>query len=165
MASEPPWYRTNRGIAVVVLYAVLTLLAITLSTEPRLPMGDSYLDVSDANGPSTAIPPAIYLYGFLGAMAYAFTSVVGKFERGPTGVARVGLRVLAALPLAAGVFLLAGALGIEAPDGRLLAGMAFLVGLYVSLTLKALGGLAERLLGVRSGGDNADQGSGGPETE
>lgn len=150
----------------MLVYAVLTLVGIVISTEPST-LSASFLDVNvlTAHGPSTAVPPAIYLYGFLGAMAYAFTSIIAKFVRGLTGVVRVGLRVVAALPLVAGVFLLAGALGIEASDGRLIAGLAFLVGLYVSLTLKALGGLAERLLGVTSDGDTSDGGAGGPETD
>lgn len=159
MAAEPPWYRTRRGIVVVGLYAGLTVAGVTISTGVAF-ASFVFGPPAPDGGPLLRIPPYIYLYGFLGAMAYAFTSVIAKFERGTAGVVRVGLRVLAALPLAAGVFLLAGALGIEPSDGRLVAGLAFLVGLYVNLTLKALGGLAERLLGVTS-----DGGTGGSETD
>ncbi|MFB6353524.1 MAG: hypothetical protein ABEJ92_05505 [Halobacteriales archaeon] len=153
MPEEPPWYRSGRGIAVVVIYGLLTLVALAVSTEPAA-LGDGYLGVntSSLTGPSTRVPPAVYLYGFLGAMAYAFTSIVAKFERGPTGVLRVGLRALAALPLAGGVYLLAGMLGLSGVSGSAIAGVAFLVGLYVNLTLKALGGLADRLYGRVPGG-------------
>lgn len=166
MSDDPPWFRTNRGLAVVFVYALLTLVGVVLSTEPGALGGlGPDLNVSAQTGPSAAIPPAIYLYGFLGAMAYAFTSIIAKFERGTTGVVRVGIRALAALPLAAGVFLLAGTLGISAANGRVLAGTAFLVGLYVNVTLKALGGLAERLLGATAAAGNQAEGADDHETE
>ncbi len=168
MSDEPPWYQTTRGLAVVFVYAVLTLVGVALSTEPSQVSGivnGTYMNVSTATGESAATPPAIYLYAFLGAMAYAFTSIIAKFERGTTGVLRVGLRALAALPLAAGVFLLAGTLGISAADGRVLAGVAFLVGLYVSVALKALGGLAERLLGLSASDSNSAEQTEDQETD
>lgn len=173
MDDPEPWYRTRAGLLVVLVYGLLTLVAVAASTGQPFEGVFFVNETADASvnatpsgsapnatgvvGPPLAIPPHIYLYGFLGAMAYAFTSIVAKFERGFTGVVRVGLRALAALPLAGGVFLLAGALGIPTEDGRLVAGMAFLVGLYISLTLKALGGLAERLLGVTGGGSSDDE--------
>jgi hypothetical protein len=166
MSDEPPWYQTTRGLAVVIVYAVLTVVGVALSTEPsQVPVNDTYMNISTATGQSAATPPAIYLYAFLGAMAYAFTSIIAKFERGTTGVLRVGLRALAALPLAAGVFLLAGTLGVSAADGRVLAGVAFLVGLYVSVALKSLGGLAERLLGLSASESNSAEQSDGQETD
>lgn len=140
-----PWYRSWRGIAVVALYGVLTVAAVAVSTGWLVEA--SFFPDADTTVPTGQVPPYVYLYAFLGAMAYAFTSVVAKFERGTVGVLKVGLRALAALPLAAGVFLLSNALGIDATSGRFVAGLAFLVGLYVNLTLRALGGLADRLYG------------------
>lgn len=165
MSDETPWYRTGRGIAVVGIYAVLTLVALYLSTDPAPAEGlffpnetataaDGAANRSVDARPSTAIPAFVYLYAFLGAMAYAFTSIVAKFQRKTEEVVKVGLRALAALPLAAGVFLLAGALGID--EAASVGGVAFLVGLYVNLTLKALGGLAERLYGG-SDGEESDE--------
>jgi len=151
-----PWYRTRRGPPVVLGYAVVTLAVLSLSTGWLL----------DGAGPFALhepVPLDVYLYGFLGGMTYAFTSLVARFERGLRGVVKVGLRALAALPLAAGVYLLAGPLGLPTGDAGLVAGLSFLVGLYVNLTLKALGGLADRLYGRASRGDGAsDSGTAQP---
>lgn len=143
-----PWYRTGRGLAVVAVYGLLTVAAVLASTGRLLDATASPPDAT-ALGPAR-VPAYVYVYAFLGGMAYAFTSLVARFDRGPVGALRVGVRAVAALPLAAGVYLLVGLLGVESVgvgDVRLLAGLAFLVGLYVNLTLKALGGLADRLYG------------------
>lgn len=149
MATPGPWYRSRRGLAVLLVYAGLTLLATLLSTGVWF----DAVGLVGADGPATAVPGFVYLYAFLGAMAYALTSLIAKLETGGRGVARVGLRAVAALPLAAGVYLLAGPLGLAGLGDRAIAGVAFLVGLYVNLTLKALGGLAERLYGRRESGE------------
>lgn len=159
MSAPTPWYRTRRGTLVVTIYALGTVLALLVSTGWGV--GTPFFTSTGSGNPTTLVPSFVYLYSFLGAMAYAFTSVVAKFERGVTGVVRVGLRALAALPLAAGVFLLAGALTIETGGPRTIAGIAFLVGLYVNLTLKALGGLADRLYG-RTGSRDARGAATGP---
>lgn len=140
-----PWYRSRRGIGVVTLYGVLTVAAVAASTGWLV--GPSFFPAADSTVQTGQVPAYVYLYAFLGAMAYAFTSVVAKFERRTVGVLKVGLRAIAALPLAAGVFMLSNALGIDATSGQFVAGAAFLVGLYVNLTLRALGGLADRLYG------------------
>lgn len=138
MADEKPWYRTRHGPPVVVAYALVTIAVLLVSTG----WGVDWSPEFDAS-----VPLFVYLYGFLGGITYAFTSIVAKFERGFKGVIKVGIRAIAALPLAAGVYLLAGPLGLPTEEIRLMAGLSFLVGLYVNVTLKALGGLAERLYG------------------
>lgn len=145
-----PWYRTRRGPPVVLGYAVVTLVVLSLSTG-------WLLDGTAGASLHEPIPLDVYLYGFLGGMTYAFTSLIARFERGFTGVVKVGLRALAALPLAAGVYLLAGPLGLPTGDAAVVAGLSFLVGLYVNLTLKALGGLADRLYGRASPGDTVGE--------
>lgn len=110
------------------------------------------------------LPPVVYLYGFLGATVYAFTSFAKQFDKDGRYRLKILSRTVAVLPLAAGVYLLAfafpevsgdlSALNITTnnddvtADDRLVAGLVFLAGIYVSATLQALGGLAERLLGV-----------------
>lgn len=161
MPEAKPWYQTKRGPPVVAGYAILTLAVLAVSSGWLLEWPSGVADAS--------VPGYVYLYGFLGGMTYAFTSLVAKFERGIDGVVRVGIRALAALPLAAGVYLLAVPLGVPADSVRLLAGLSFLVGLYVNVALKALGGLADRLFGrVRSGtstGDSPVAGSDSPSPE
>jgi len=122
----------------------------------------------EATNLSMRVPPAIYLFGFLGATVYVFTSFAQQFEDDDQYRLKILSRTVAVLPLAAGVYLLAlafpgidGDLTVLAADtsgsngatqtDRLVAGVAFLAGIYVSTTLKALGGLAERLLGVSPG--------------
>lgn len=149
-----PWFRTWHGITVVAVYGVLTVGAALVTTGWRVDPGQFF--TVDTTG--SQVPGFVYVFAFLGAMAYAFTSVVAKldpgteaFERGTPALLRVGLRAMAALPLAAGVFLLWNNLGFgsgsNGMDGQVVAGVAFLVGLYVNVTLKALGGAAERVLG------------------
>lgn len=162
MPDSTPWYRTRRGPAVVVGYAVVTLAVLVYTTGP-IAVGEELV---------VEIPAGVYLFGFLGGMTYAFTSIVAKFERGVRGVVKVGLRALAALPLAAGVYLLAVPLGLPAGDGtgtpQLVAGVSFLVGLYVNVTLKALGGLADRLFtgpGTGAGDDPSRSPTGSSEVD
>ncbi len=165
MTDGKPWYQSARGITVVAVYAALTLVGLAISTAPEAAEPLVFQNATAegaAELPASAVPPIVYLYAFLGAMAYAFTSVVAKFERDTREVVKVGLRALAALPLAAGVFVLAGALGVE---GAPVAGVAFLVGLYVNLTLKSLGGLAERLYGPGEDDDAEEDSEGDSEEE
>lgn len=150
------WYRTWTGWVVVSVYAVLTVAGVAVSAG--LFVGTDAFTTPDSGA---RVPWFVYLYGLLGAMAYAFTSLLsGLGEAGEASVrrlVRIGLRVLAALPLAGGVYLLAALLSLPT-SGRTAGGLAFLVGLYVSLTLKALGGLAERLYGAAGGSGAAQSG-------
>lgn len=117
-------------------------------------------------GVNFQLPAVVYLYGFLGATVYAFTSFAKQFGEDGRYRLKILSRTVAVLPLAAGVYLLAFAFpevsgdlsalnvtvengGNVTDDDRLVAGLVFLAGIYVSATLKALGGLAERLLGVQ----------------
>lgn len=156
-----PWYRTWHGLVVIAAYGLLTLGAAVVSTG--WPVGSSFFP-DPASVSTGQVPGYVYVYAFLGGMAYAFTSVVAKFERGTPGVLRVGIRAMASLPLAAGVFLLSDALRIDASGGQFVAGLAFLVGLYVNVTLKALGGVADRLFGRTAAGDSPTDSSGEPPT-
>lgn len=136
------------------------------------------------------LPPVVYLYGFLGATVYAFTSFAKQFGKDGRYRLKILSRTVAVLPLAAGVYLLAFAFpevsgdlsalnvtvegnGNVTDDDRLVAGLVFLAGIYVSATLKALGGLAERLLGVQrddelatdSGAEEEEEPETGPDDE
>ncbi len=102
------------------------------------------------------IPPAVYLYSTMGALGYAFTKLItglGDFvEWGNVEeLVEIALRIPAAWVLAAGVFLLSSLLlsAEIAADARLIAGVSFLVGLYINVAFESLGALADRLLGRR----------------
>ena len=148
------WYGTRWGRLFCWGILAATLVGVVLSMA--------------ATDLSMRVPPAIYLFGFLGATVYVFTSFAQQFDDNDQYRLKILSRTVAVLPLAAGVYLLAlafpgidGDLTVLAADtsgsngttqtDRLVAGVAFLAGIYVSTTLKALGGLAERLLGVSPG--------------
>lgn len=163
------WYGTRWGRLFYWGILVATLVGVALSME--------------ATDLSMRVPPAIYLFGFLGATVYVFTSFAQQFDDNDQYRLKMLSRTVAVLPLAAGVYLLAlafpgidGDLTVLAADtsgsngatqtDRLVAGVAFLAGIYVSTTLKALGGLAERLLGVSPGQtEGEDEESEGEESE
>lgn len=101
------------------------------------------------------VPTSVYLFGFLGASVYAFTSFAKRFDEGDRYRLKILSRTIAVLPLATGVYLLAfafpgvsgdlNALSVstgQSPTAadRSVAGLVFLAGIYVSATLRALGG-------------------------
>ncbi|MFB6269836.1 MAG: hypothetical protein ABEH83_07820 [Halobacterium sp.] len=143
------WYDTRWGRLFYWGILVATLVGVAASAL--------------VTGLKMQVAPAVYLFGFLGATVYVFTSFAKEFGRAGRYRLKILSRTVAVLPLAAGVYLLAMAFpGVEgdldalagagsvSDADRLVAGLVFLAGIYVSATLKALGGLAERLLGVGS---------------
>ena len=140
--KEVSWTKALFWIVVVI-----TLGAVHLSTEGT----DTFSEMT--------IPLYIYLFGFLGAMVYVFTALAHNFGD-EAYVYKLLSRAVAALLLAAGVYLLAFAFPVASGEmttqvptyDRVVAGLAFVAGLYVSMTLKALGSIAERLLGVEKQG-------------
>lgn len=157
MATADANERGTRKL-VLVAFAVLTVAGVALSTFAI----------------DRKIPPRIYLFGFLGSMVYVFTSLAEKFDEEDRYTLEISSKGIAAFPLAAGVYLLAFAFPVT--DGsasgqsaeRIISGLVFLSGAYVSLTLRGLGSLARRMLGVREeddAGSEPDAGSGDAETD
>ncbi|MEZ3115745.1 hypothetical protein RYH80_07420 [Halobaculum sp. MBLA0147] len=162
---------TLRTATMLALQAVLTAVVVSATVDAaRLPgfVPDPLAGLS-AGAVTPTVPPFVYTYATLGALGYTFTRVVNV---GPTAERLTDwtIRVLAALPLAAGTYLFAALLLPESVTGegseasrRLLAGLAFLTGLFVDLAYRRLSQLARRLVGDtggESGGASAD-GSGG----
>lgn len=142
------WYDTKAGLWSFWGAVVLTLLVVGVSVTRT----------------DLEIPGYVYVFGFLGAMVYVFTSFAKRFARDDRYVLKIVSRTVAVLPLAAGVFLLSGTfLDVDTsglpgtPGTRLVAGLVFLAGIYVSITLQALGNLAERLLGLSTRSDDGDE--------
>ena len=126
------------------------------------------------------VPSEIYVFGFLGASVYAFTSFAKRFDEDGRYRLKILSRTVAVFPLVTGVYLLVFAFpGFEGElsalnatgeitmnttagttrvtqTARLVAGAVFLTGIYVSTTLQALGGLADRLLGAEQDSDGTD---------
>lgn len=149
--AEATWSAVNA--AVIAAFFLLTLVGLLISTGYIKPLAG--LDGGGTRGPA-AVPPYVYLYAGLGALGYIFTKLMVQFDdydewNDAEALAAMLMRVPAALILAAGVYLLI-APGIAGGNGgsenaRFVAGVAFLVGLYVNVALKSLGGLADRILG------------------
>ncbi|MFT4891738.1 MAG: hypothetical protein ACI9YT_002673 [Halobacteriales archaeon] len=148
------WHYDRGLLAVLAVYAVLTLLGVAVATGALVP--DTWFEVA-SKAPATQVPPFVFLYAFLGASTFAFSNLLRKENREWRDLVRLGMRVLSALPLAAGVYLLGSFLGggADVAGGRAAAGLAFLTGLYVNLALEALYGLGMRLYGLRP--SEADQ--------
>lgn len=139
--------------ALILLFSLLTLVGVVIST------GELNLGIIDASKSPTAtdsvrVPMYVYLYASLGALGYIFTKLMTNLERFDEWgeieqLAEMGLRLPAAWVLAGGTFLLLTSFSDsgDVVNARFVAGLAFLVGLYVNVALKSLGGLADRLLG------------------
>lgn len=148
-SAGPEWSWLNG--AVILLFALLTLLGMALAS--------GWLDAAVAiTGPgeedTMTIPIYVHLYAGLGALGYIFTKLMVEFEayaqwRQLNNLVEMGLRIPAAWILATGLYLFVGDLGQTSGTGgaTFAAGVSFLVGLYVNVSLKALGSLADRILG------------------
>jgi hypothetical protein len=142
---------------------LLVLAAVDVSTDGRL-----LKTVTVVPNLGETVPAMVYVYAFLGAGAYAVTSLAFNPKESIVETYRLTYRMVGALPLAAGVYLLSRQLGVGPTETSVpLVGVVFLSGLYVRLTLRRLGDLAERLYGAagtnegeehrRVAGENARQ--------
>jgi len=142
----PRWSAVNW--AIIAVLTLLTLLSLALSTGYVGPV------VEISNADSATIPLYVYLYSGFGALGYVFTKLMAELDqyakwRNLERLVEMAMRIPAAWILSTGIYLFAGTLGGTSgtPDARLTAGAVFLVGLYVNVALKALGGMADRVLG------------------
>lgn len=147
--EEPLWFKDPWGKRLVVAYVVLTLLGTGVSIQiVQDTVGGLFVDGYEA---PVAVPGTIYVFGLLGALTYVFTSLTFGGDKDRYGVVQLGLRMIAALPLAGGVFLFSAFFVDASPNSQIVNGLAFFAGLYVRLTLQSLGKLAERLYGAADG--------------
>lgn len=138
------------------VFTVLTLLGVVISTGG---LARWMLAVpAETGSPATvSVPPYVYLYASLGALGYVFTKLMTRLDRYDEWgeiehLAQMGLRIPAAWVLAAGIYLLfTGTVPGQSSTPAVSAGVAFLVGLYVNVALKSLGGFADRILGRKTG--------------
>ncbi len=154
--TDDTWSAGN-SIVIIVFFG-LTVVGLAISTgSVRLGVvideSMSGFLTTPSSPSAVAVPWYVYLYATLGALGYIFTKLMQQLSEYDSwsdigDLIEMGLRIPAAWLLAAGVFLLARFIIGEntAANPRLLAGLAFLVGLYVNVAYKSLGGLADRLL-------------------
>ena len=106
--------------------------------------GGSAVTIQDAVLPG--VPWFVYVFSVLGALGFVFTALIDDFRSSTLELLQYNLRVPAALPLGAGIFLFSGVLLNGADSGPLVVALVFLSGLYVNLAYKQLGALARRFL-------------------
>ncbi|MDY6818786.1 MAG: hypothetical protein SVG88_09000 [Halobacteriales archaeon] len=137
---------------VIMLFSLLTILGIAISTGM---LGLNVIQIPDPDTTtSIQIPLYVYLYATLGALGYVFTRLMNRLENYDEWgeiekLAEMGLRIPAAWVLSAGIYLLLSEFTTagSSASARTIAGIAFLVGLYVNVALKSLGSIADRILG------------------
>lgn len=138
-----PWYRRRQGLAVftldVLLVVVVAFGTTGIASSVLARVGIEWTSV-------VTIEPFVYLFSVLGALGYVFTALVKEFDRTTKDLFDYNVRLFAALPLAAGISLLSELLFGDVPSNELLAGLAFIAGLYVNLAYERIGSVAERLL-------------------
>jgi hypothetical protein len=156
-----PTPTTSFGVRLLVaLYVVLVLVVVVASLgwsitfEPpvRVPVFGAVVEVTVPPSDVVQVPVAVYVYSLLGALAYAFTFLIRKFDCETYTLVANALRIPAALPLAAGVYLfLEFFVGTNPAGGDLastVAATSFVTGLYVSLILHGFQTLGDRLYGT-----------------
>jgi hypothetical protein len=150
LATGTNWSRWNWSI--ILLFAVLTLVGVALAVG----VIDSVVAIPEEPSESdlVVVPLYVFLYAGFGALGYVITKLMNQINQYDEWseiehLVAMGLRIPAAWILAAGIFLFIGEFGVagETTGDRFTAGVAFLVGLYVNVALKALGSLADRILG------------------
>lgn len=158
--STDPWYADRRARTLVAVDLVATLAVVAGTTE----LLDDALGLVrlDATPLAVTVPWYVYVFATLGALGYVFTMLI-CYDADPRNVFHANLRVPAALPLAAGIYLLVVQLLGEVPTTRLLAGLAFVTGLYVNRAYERIGDLADRLLSIGGSGTDARPLAGGDE--
>ena len=152
------WYDRRWGRIFYWTVLAATVLAVVISAS--------------SVGIAMRIPATVYLFGFLGAAIYAFAHFAKQFERAGRYRLKILSRTVAVLPLSAGVFLLAGVFvdppgsaatlgesGLRSTE-RLVGGLVFVAGIYVSTTLKALDAFAKRTLGYPGSQADRDESQG-----
>ncbi|WP_380674648.1 hypothetical protein [Salinigranum sp. GCM10025319] len=152
--DAPDWSLANW--TVIVVFTLLTLGGIALAvgrveSVVAIPTTDSG---SGSGSGLVTVPLYVYLYAGFGALGYIFTKLMVQLDRYTKWnrleqLVAMAMRIPAAWILATGIYLFLGDVGSTSGTGgaRFAAGVAFLVGLYVNVALKALGSLADRILG------------------
>lgn len=150
--TEPSGDRgVRKNWSLILLFTVLSIVGIALSTG-LLNLG--IVDTEQTATGDVAVPMYVYLYASLGALGYIFTKLMSHLEKYDDAtelnrLIKLTLRIPVAWILGSGTYLLANVmLPASAPNtAQFTAGIAFLVGLYVNVTMRSLGSLADRLLG------------------
>lgn len=177
--SRPP-DRAARGLGVVTLTALTSLLVLATSRVPARPGAlPTFLETLSVASVVPIVPPFVYVYALLGGLGYVFTRMY-KTDTADWRLFQWSVRLIAALPVAVGTYLLVGlvlpetvveqaaeASGDSGLVGngprRVVAGVAFVSGLFVDTAYDRLDAVAHRLL--TSGSGSGDTGTDGDDSD
>lgn len=147
---EQPWYRVPAGSLLVMFDVGLALVLVAVAAA--ITMGEWEVTVLGRTlNHAGTVPSSIHVYTSLGALGYVFTRLIKDFDSTPVDIVHYNLRVPAAVVLGVGIYLFAVGVGGLDPEGVLLHGLLFLSGLFVNLTYKRLGKLADKYLPTGEG--------------
>lgn len=147
------WYAERLGVALVVVYALLAcfgVLAVAGAIAGSFLVGR--FDAAYYRTHPFRIPPQLLVYALVGSLTYVFTALAAEPDAETRTVLRFGSRVPVALLLVFPAYVLFVSLPGHVPATadpewtRQLAGMAFLLGLFVEHAVGGFRTLAEGLI-------------------
>lgn len=170
------WYRTREGQGVVAVYIVLVLATVVASTGAVTVPVESIpvlAAVFDLSGELQPVPLVVYVASTVGALLWGLRAIVRRGDQSETAPTDGGgsgdsaesrsdsaesrtvfageprellFRPFAALPLAAGVYLMSGIVaGGSGPSTTATAVLSLFVGLYLHRAYDRLGRIADSL--------------------
>jgi len=151
--SGAAWYTERLGVALVVVYALLACLGV-LAVVGAIE-GAFFVGRFDARYYRTnpfRIPPQLLVYAFVGSLTHVFTALAADPDAETRTVLRFGSRVPVALLLVFPAYVLFVSLPGHVPATadlewtRQLAGMAFLLGLFVEHAVGGFRTVGEALI-------------------
>lgn len=176
--TETHWLESRRAKQLVVFDIVLTIVigailalwsrSVLLPIEDILPAinnssalvgggANTSAGVSGgtASGPSFEVTRGnILLFTLLGALGYVYTPLFKDIDRSAGKVMELNFRLVGAVPLGFGVFVLSEYLLQNGGIGVL--GLAFLTGLYVNAFYERIGAIADYVLPSQRDTDDED---------
>lgn len=164
-ATEAASAPESNGLRLLLIsFDLLLLVVVVLGTTGTLNALLAAFGLPNVEFPVT-VPWYVYSFAVLGALGYVFTKLVKNPDRSFGALLHANIRLPASLPLAAGFYLLAGQFLGSEPPADLMAGIAFLTGLFVNIAYRRIGALAKRLLPEEEKRDTAAADGGGVETD
>lgn len=146
------WFDVGLTVALAIVAIGLFNGFTVLERLPGVGAGIEFAEDAFGVGAGTDDPTSefsvgaisVIVFALLGALGYVFTVLITDIHRNTGRILRINFRVVGAIPIGFGVFLLSDYILDEVGIGTL--GLVFLAGLYVNLTYKRLGSVADHLL-------------------
>ena len=141
--TENHWIATNTG-RILILFDIVLSVAIASymigAVNPNVPIIGS--EVINPRFELTRLN--VLLFTMLGTLAYIFTPLYKDIHRSTGDVLEYNFRIVGAIPLAFGIFLLSEYIVPQGQTGILT--LSFIAGLYINTFYKRIGVIADNLL-------------------